>query len=156
MGCRGHSRMVRNDIRLFIFALLSLCMIWLTLSLHYHPLNEHGALTSHIAGRYFLCVFLPLFVNDQTGPIGAMLRATFPEYVRMGLDEATFAAVFVSLFMQIMGLLQMPDFFGPSFSPFVVEKLRLWQNGSASSSKQNGSRQKAQQAVASKPKVKKT
>ena len=84
-----------------------------------------------------------------------MLRATFPETVRMGLDEATFAAVLVSLFMQIMGLLQMPDFFGPSFSPFVLANLRSW-HSTASSSKLNSSRQKAQQAVVNKTKVKKT
>ena len=103
----------------------------------------------------FCASFYHFFVNDQTGPIGAMLRATFPETVRMGLDEATFAAVLVSLFMQIMGLLQMPDFFGPSFSPFVLTKLRSWQS-TASSSKLNSSRQKAQQAVVNKTKVKKT
>lgn len=34
------------------------------------------------------------------------------------LDDKTFACAFVSLFMQIMGILQMPEFLGPSFTPF--------------------------------------
>lgn len=36
----------------------------------------------------------------------------------MGLDDTTFATVVISAFMQIMGLLHLPQFFGPKFSPF--------------------------------------
>ena len=78
----------------------------------------------------FCASFYHFFVNDQTGPIGIWLRSAFPEAVRMGLDEATFAAAFVSLFMQVTGLLQMPDFLGPSFSPFGVEILSPWKDSS--------------------------
>jgi hypothetical protein len=35
-------------------------------------------------------------------------------------DNRTFAVAFVSLFMQVVGLLQLPVFLGPSFSPFVA------------------------------------
>ena len=35
-----------------------------------------------------------------------------------GMDDKTFACCFVSLFMQITGILQMPQFLGPSFTPF--------------------------------------
>lgn len=86
------------------------------------------------------------------------MRSAFPEVVRMGLDEATFAAAFVSLFMQIMGLLQMPDFLGPSFSPFGVRILSPWKdsstwNLSAEESAYSAARKKAKQKAA---KVKKT
>ena len=111
----------------------------------------------------FCASFYHFFVHDQTGPIGTILRAFFPEAIRMGLDEATFAAVLVSLFMQIMGLLQMPDFLGPSFSPFGMEKLSSWKasatNVNNTSKLENGfnsARQKAKQAVAKQAKVKKT
>jgi hypothetical protein len=69
-----------------------------------------------------LCAtFYHFFSNDTKGPIGNWLRQyLFPESVRMGLDASTFAACLVSIFMQIMGFLQMPDFLGPTFSPFHV------------------------------------
>lgn len=67
----------------------------------------------------FCATFYHFFVHDQTGPIGILLRETvFPEVVRFGLDERTFAGVFVSFFMQVVGILQMPQFLGPSFTPF--------------------------------------
>ena len=34
------------------------------------------------------------------------------------VDDDTFATAFVSLFMQVMGILQLPEFLGPSFTPF--------------------------------------
>jgi hypothetical protein len=33
-------------------------------------------------------------------------------------DNQTFALVVVTMFMQVMGILQMPTFLGPSFTPF--------------------------------------
>jgi hypothetical protein len=47
-----------------------------------------------------------------------MLRLAIPSSVRLGLTDETFAAVLVSVFMQITGILQMPLFLGPDFSPF--------------------------------------
>jgi hypothetical protein len=38
----------------------------------------------------------------------------------MGLDDRTFAVVVVSSFMQVMYILQLPEFFGPMFSPFSI------------------------------------
>lgn len=67
--------------------------------------------------------------------MGDLLRKAFPTAVRLGLDEATFAAVVVSLFMQIVGLLQMPRFIGPEFSPFSV----LMQYPSSTISSSSGS-----------------
>jgi hypothetical protein len=41
----------------------------------------------------------------------------------MGVDDKTFATAFVSLFMQIMGILQLPIFLGSSFTPFSFAHL---------------------------------
>ena len=78
----------------------------------------------------FCATFYHFFCHDQEGPIGTYLRAMFPEAVRFGLDEQTFAAVFVSIFMQIVGILQMPAFMGPKFSPFGVSILSPWKDSS--------------------------
>lgn len=66
-----------------------------------------------------LCAsFYHFFVHDKTGSIGIMLRRAIPSPLRFGLTDETFAAVVVSLFMQITGILQISLFFGPDFSPF--------------------------------------
>jgi len=66
----------------------------------------------------FLTTFYHFYVHDKDGPIGQLLRTYIPVPSFLGLDDATFATAFVSLFMQIMGILQMPEVLGPSFSPF--------------------------------------
>lgn len=43
------------------------------------------------------------------------VQGLFPD-----LEERAFAVAFVSLFMQVIAILQMPMFFGGSFSPFVA------------------------------------
>lgn len=85
----------------------------------------------------FCATFYHFYVNDQTGIIGVTLR----EYVNILCDslkkqiillapeldaaispmlsEQKFAVVVVSAFMHVTGILQLPYFFGPSFSPFV-------------------------------------
>ena len=68
-----------------------------------------------------LCAsFFHFFVHDTTGPIGLALRdaVRLIPNVQMGLDDRTFCVVTISFFMQTMYILQMPEFFGPSLSPF--------------------------------------
>ena len=57
-------------------------------------------------------------MNDREGPIGQLLRQYVPLASMLNMTDELFAAVFVSLFMQITGILRMPEFLGPSFSPF--------------------------------------
>lgn len=57
-------------------------------------------------------------MNDKDGFIGKFLRENLPIKDIFGLDEKVFACCFVGLFMQITGVLQMPQFLGPSFTPF--------------------------------------
>jgi hypothetical protein len=61
-------------------------------------------------------------MHDTDGPIGIALRSALREIpnVQMGLDDRTFCVVCISVFMQTMGVLQMPQFLGPSFSPFSI------------------------------------
>jgi hypothetical protein len=70
------------------------------------------------------------------------------------LDDATFAAVVVSLFMQVTGILQMPAFLGPDFSPFSILYQYVAQLTTSSSKPQreNESRRQAKQQVKSKQK----
>lgn len=71
---------------------------------------------------FFCASFYHFYVNDEIGPIGNFLRSSIQSVpgLQLGLDDRTFAIALVSLFMQIMGICQMPHFFGPSFSPFVI------------------------------------
>jgi len=86
----------------------------------------------------FCATFYHFYVNDQAGIIGATLReyinvicdflkeqiiALVPELdaaITLSLSEQKFAVVVVSAFMHVTGILQLPYFFGPSFSPFVT------------------------------------
>ena len=67
----------------------------------------------------FCATLYHFFVYDQKGFIGIALRDAVHSVpaIQMGLDDSTFALVFVSAFMQITGMLQIPQFLGPSFSP---------------------------------------
>lgn len=69
-------------------------------------------------------MFYHFFVRDQTGPIGSLLRRTVYSlpfvHTEMGIDNETFAIVAVGFFMQVIGILQMPHFLGPTFNPFTA------------------------------------
>ena len=70
----------------------------------------------------FCATFFHFFVNDQTGPIGIALRDAVHSIpgVKMGLDDRTFCVAIISIFMQVMYFLQLPELLGPSFSPFSM------------------------------------
>jgi len=67
----------------------------------------------------------PLFLfyaHDTKGPIGDTMRTAlgpihglFPD-----LEDRAFAVAMVGLFMQLVSILQLPLFLGPSFSPFAA------------------------------------
>ena len=65
----------------------------------------------------FLTTIYHFIVHDIEGPIGAALRSVV-QPISMGLGPQEFAALFVSVFMQSWAIMQMPEFFGPSFNPF--------------------------------------
>lgn len=57
-------------------------------------------------------------MHDREGIIGNVLRNNMPIAKLLDLDEKVFAVCFVGLFMQITGILQLPEFLGPKFTPF--------------------------------------
>lgn len=72
---------------------------------------------------FILASFYHFYVNDRTGIIGTTLRTIIQDYLMTmlplpisKLDDRTFATVVISLFMQIVALLQM--ILGPSFNPY--------------------------------------
>lgn len=69
-------------------------------------------------------------MNDAEGFIGEALRSIFPAETLLGIDDAAFAAMVVTYFMQIMGILQLPEFLGPSFTPFGPKLLSPWKDSS--------------------------
>ena len=67
------------------------------------------------------CATLYHFIaHDVEGPIGNFMRnaINLVPGIKFGLSDKQFIIVFLSGFMQIMGILQLPSFLGPSFSPF--------------------------------------
>jgi hypothetical protein len=57
------------------------------------------------------------FIANDQGPIGEYLREAIAK-LPIEMDPVLLITLVGGLFMQISALLQMPDFFGPSFNPF--------------------------------------
>ena len=80
----------------------------------------------------FCGTFYHFYVHDTTGIVGSTLRHYLEPLASLMLqvlgwnddsqskNHEVFATVMVSLFMQIVAILQMPICYGPTFSPFVV------------------------------------
>eukprot|EP00553_Chaetoceros_curvisetus_P007246 CAMPEP_0204616774 /NCGR_PEP_ID=MMETSP0717-20131115/3942_1 /ASSEMBLY_ACC=CAM_ASM_000666 /TAXON_ID=230516 /ORGANISM="Chaetoceros curvisetus" /LENGTH=288 /DNA_ID=CAMNT_0051630121 /DNA_START=32 /DNA_END=898 /DNA_ORIENTATION=- len=58
------------------------------------------------------------FVANDEGPVGDFIRSMIVKLPLGDLDTILFVTVMGSLFMQTVGILQMPEFMGPSFNPF--------------------------------------
>merc|ERR1711957_453905 len=93
------------------------------------------------------CASLYHFVAHDDGPIGVfitdyvrMFMQLIPRELIMGLSVKAFVIAGVSLFMQINGVLQMPEFFGPTFSPFdlITYPYRMLTNGKGNKPSGNG------------------
>lgn len=84
----------------------------------YLPCPPHTCTWLRLPLGLFVAPFYHFYVHDHDGWIGPLLRRTMPIAQMVDLDDKTFAQSVVSLFMQIMGILQMPQFLGPSFTPF--------------------------------------
>jgi hypothetical protein len=80
----------------------------------------------------FCSTFYHFYAHDTTGVIGTQLRAFVKSYVltytaaQQGMDDNVFPVVFISAFMHITAVLQLPELFGPSFSPFTIVSLPKW------------------------------
>ena len=59
------------------------------------------------------------FVANDQGPIGEYMRNAI-KALPVDMEPALLVSILGSLFMQVVGILQMPDFCGPSFNPFSI------------------------------------
>lgn len=71
----------------------------------------------------FIGTFFHVFAHDEKGILGTTLRG-FVKSVGSGsllggLDDITFAHVITAGFMQVAGILMLPNFLGPTFNPIV-------------------------------------
>lgn len=65
-------------------------------------------------------LFYQLYANDKDGLLGKTLRSFVKSTGLHGeFDDKTFAVLVVSTFMQITGILMIPEFLGPSWSPIM-------------------------------------
>ncbi len=80
----------------------------------------------------FCGTFYHFYVHDTTGIVGTTLRYYLQPLAsslleQLGLtdksnlnDDELFATIVVSLFMQIVAILQLPIMYGPTFNPFIA------------------------------------
>jgi len=75
---------------------------------------------SYVIGLFW-ATFYHFYVHDTEGPIGEYLRHAVDmiPWIPMKMDNRMFAILVVSISNQIVGILQMGEFLGPGFSPFV-------------------------------------
>jgi len=67
--------------------------------------------------------FYHLYTNDKEGFIGNTLRSVIQSTGIQGeMEDKLFATLVVTSFMQIAGLLMLPEFFGPSFNLLLLPK----------------------------------
>lgn len=71
----------------------------------------------------FIGTFFHIFAHDEKGFLGTTLRGVFKsmgsETLLGGLDDVTFAHVITAGFMQLAGIMMLPNFLGPTFNPIV-------------------------------------
>jgi hypothetical protein len=59
--------------------------------------------------------------HDHKGFIGSSFRSfisLIPDNLKIGLSDKDLVLICMSLFMQVTAILQMPEFYGPTFNPF--------------------------------------
>lgn len=87
----------------------------------------------------FIGTFFHLFAHDQEGPIGKSLRGLVYSVISPALlgevDDRVFAMFFMNVFMQVTGILMLPDFLGPSFNPIAAPFIWLQSLTAPSSAK---------------------
>jgi hypothetical protein len=65
-------------------------------------------------------LFYQLYANDKEGILGETLRSIVQATGFQGtFEDKIFAILVVSVFMQITGILMLPEFLGPTWSPIM-------------------------------------
>jgi len=74
----------------------------------------------------FFGLFYHLYTHDKEGSMGIALRSAIQSTGIQGtLDDKLFATIVVTGFMQLAGLLMLPEFYGPSFNLILLPKRLL-------------------------------
>lgn len=80
-------------------------------------------------------LFYHLYTHDIEGMVGISLRSAIQSTGIQGtLDDKLFATIVVTAFMQLAGMLMLPEFYGPSFNLILLPKRILTDLTSSSSS----------------------
>merc|ERR1712014_545331 len=67
--------------------------------------------------------FYHVFINDKEGSMGITLReAVRSTGIQGTMDDKLFATLVVTSFMQLSGILMLPEFFGPSYNILLAPK----------------------------------
>jgi hypothetical protein len=72
--------------------------------------------------------FYHIYTHDEEGVIGISLRSAIKSTGIQGtLDDKLFATLVVTGFMQLSGILMLPEFYGPSYNLLLLPK-RIFTN----------------------------
>ena len=100
-------------------------------------------------------LFYHLYTHDKEGSIGISLRSAIQSTGIQGtLEDKLFATIVVTGFMQLSGLLMLPELYGPSFNLLLLPKRILTNLVSTNSKKDRSSmvekvhRERAENAAA--------
>lgn len=70
--------------------------------------------------------FYHVYTHDESGSMGIFLRSIVQSTgVQGDMDDKHFATLVVSIFMQISGILMLPEFWGPNYNIFMLPKRLL-------------------------------
>mmetsp|Transcript_30582 Transcript_30582/g.72146 ORF Transcript_30582/g.72146 Transcript_30582/m.72146 type:complete len:302 (-) Transcript_30582:181-1086(-) len=71
-------------------------------------------------------LFYHLYTHDREGSVGVALRSVVQATGIQGtMDDKLFATLVVTSFMQVSGVLMLPEFFGPSYNLLLLPKRML-------------------------------
>lgn len=85
----------------------------------FHPSQSKFSSNAALSG-IVMGLFYQLYANDKVGILGVTLRSVVQGTgIQGGFSDQVFACLVVSIFMQATGILMLPEFLGPSWSPFM-------------------------------------
>lgn len=97
--------------------------------------NSHLSISSCRLVGLVVGFFYHIYTHDKEGSIGISLRSAIQSTGIQGtLDDKLFATIVVTGFMQLSGMLMLPEFYGPSFNLLLLPK-RIFTSLTSTSSK---------------------
>ena len=73
--------------------------------------------------------FYHVYTHDINGSMGITLRSAVQSTgIQGSMDDKLFAILVVTSFMQVTGVLMLPEFFGPTYNLLLLPKRMLFDN----------------------------